>query len=60
MEFKGLFFKAFIKVVNKDRAHEEWRLDNISLFLRDCDMREEGREEQRSFVVMNMLKRIFL
>ena len=28
----------------------------MSLFLRDCDMREEGREEQRSTVVMNMLK----
>ena len=28
----------------------------MSLYLRDLDMREEGREEGRRIVVMNMLK----
>ena len=50
------FVRRIDEEVNKARAHEEWRLEYMSLFLRDCDMREEGREEQCSTVVMNMLK----
>ena len=54
------FVRRIDDEVNKARAHEEWRMEYMSLFLRDLDMREEGREagreEKRSTVVMNMLK----
>ena len=32
--------------VTKARAHEEWRLEYMSLFLRDQDMRAEGRVQE--------------
>lgn len=46
--------------VNKARAHEEWRVEYMSLLLRDHDMRAEGRAEGRAenkrITVINMLK----
>lgn len=46
--------------VNKARVHEEWRVEYMSLLLRDQEMRaagrEEGREEERRTIVENMLK----
>ena len=46
--------------VNKARAHEEWRVEYMSLLLRDQEMRavgrEEGREEERQTMIVNMLK----
>ena len=34
--------------VTKARVHEEWRLEYMSLFLRDQEMREEGRMQEAS------------
>lgn len=46
--------------VNKARAHEEWKVEYMSLFLRDQEMREEGREEgreeERRVLVRNMIQ----
>lgn len=58
------FTRQIEEEVNKARAHEEWRVEYMSLYLRDLDMREEGREEgieqgreeKRRSVVINMLK----
>ena len=54
------FTRQIEEEVNRARAHEEWRVEYMALFLRDLDMREEGREEgieeNRRTVVMNMLK----
>ena len=45
---------------DKTRAHEESRIEYMSLFLRDLEMleecREEGREEKLRAFIMNMLK----
>ena len=41
--------------VTKARAHEEWKVEYMSLFLRDQEMREEGREEAKHSMIMNML-----
>ena len=50
------FTRQIEEEVNKARVHEEWRVEYMSLFLRDLDMREEGRDEARRAIVMNMLK----
>ena len=46
--------------VNKARVHEEWKVEYMSLFLRDQEKFEEGeekgREEKMRTIVMNMLK----
>ena len=50
---------AILGEVNKARAHEEWKVEYMSLFLRDQEKLEEGeekgREENRRKTVMNML-----
>lgn len=57
---KNDFTRQIDEEVNKARVHEEWRVEYMSLFLRDQEMREEGREEGRESkkrsVVINMLK----
>ncbi|MBQ2900369.1 MAG: Rpn family recombination-promoting nuclease/putative transposase [Agathobacter sp.] len=53
---KNEFTQRIDDEVSKARAHEEWRLEYMSLFLRDQEMREEGREEERRALVMNMLE----
>ena len=42
--------------VNKARAHEEWKVEYMSLFLRDEEKKEEGREENRKKTIINMLR----
>ena len=42
--------------VNKARAHEEWKVEYMSLFLRDEEKKEEGREEIRKNTIKNMLR----
>ena len=46
--------------VNKARAHEEWKVEYMSLFLRDQEKFEEGeekgREEKMRTMVKNMLR----
>lgn len=53
---KSDFTRRIEEEVNKARVHEEWRVEYMSLFLRDQEMREEGYEEKQRSVVMNMLK----
>ena len=50
---KNEFTRQIDEEVNKARAHEEWRVEYMSLFLRDQEMREEGREEGREEERMN-------
>lgn len=54
------FTRRIDNEVDKARAHEEWRVEYMSLLLRDQEMRaagrEEGREEKRRAIVENMLK----
>ena len=54
------FTRQIEEEVNKARAHEEWRVEYMSLFLRDLEMREEGiemgKEEKARTVVINMLE----
>lgn len=50
------FTRRIVDEVNKARAHEEWRVEYMSLLLRDQEMREEGREEERQTMIVNMLK----
>ena len=49
------FTRRIADEVNKARAHEEWRVEYMSLLLRDQEMRaagrEEGREEERIRVI---------
>ena len=46
--------------VNKARAHEEWKVEYMSLFLRDqekfAEGEERGREEKTYAIVINMLR----
>ena len=53
---KSDFTRRIEEEVTKARTHEEWKVEYMSLFLRDQEMREEGRTETRYTVVMNMLK----
>jgi predicted transposase/invertase (TIGR01784 family) len=53
---KSDFTRRIEEEVTKARTHEEWKVEYMSLFLRDQEMREEGRTETRYTVVLNMLK----
>ncbi len=57
---KSDFTRRIDDEVNKARTHEEWKVEYMSLFLRDQEMREEGeekgREETRRTMILNMLK----
>lgn len=57
---KSDFTRRIEAEVTKARTHEEWKVEYMSLFLRDQEMREEGREkgitEARYTMVMNMIK----
>ena len=50
------FTRRIADEVNKARAHEEWRVEYMSLLLRDQEMRAVGREEERQTMIVNMLK----
>lgn len=56
---KNEFTRKLEDEVVKARAHKEWRVEYMSLILRDHEMRAEGREEGREeimrTVVINML-----
>lgn len=53
---KNDFTRRIEDEVNKARAHEEWKVEYMSLFLRDQEKRAEGREEKTRVVVINMLR----
>ena len=61
---KSDFTRRIDEEVVKARTHAEWRVEYMSLILRDhekreegrAEGREEGREEKARVVVMNMLK----
>ena len=46
-EGKSSLVKGLDEAVHKARNHEEWRLEYMTLLMRDQEMREEGREEGR-------------
>lgn len=60
---KSDFARRIDEEVTKARTHAEWRVEYMSLILRDHEKREEGRregrEETRRVMVMNMLKEDF-
>ena len=47
---------AILGEVNKARAHEEWMVEYMSLFLRDQEKIEEGKEKTRRTMILNMLR----
>ena len=47
---------AILGEVNKARAHEEWKVEYMSLFLRDQEKIEEGEEKTRRSMILNMLR----
>lgn len=57
---KGDLARRIDDEVNKARVHEEWKVEYMSLFLRDQEKIEEGqemgREEKMRAIVINMLK----
>ena len=44
------------KAVQKAKKHEEWRLEYMTLLMRDNEMREEGRNAERTESIRNMIK----
>ena len=44
-EVKGEFVKKIEREVDRVRKHEEWRLEYMTLFMRDMEKKEEGRQE---------------
>lgn len=44
-EAKGEFVKKIEREVDRVRKHEEWRLEYMTLFMRDMEKKEEGRQE---------------
>ena len=40
------FVKSLDEALQKARNHEEWRLEYMTLLMRDNKMREEGREKE--------------
>ena len=53
---KSDFVRRIDDEVKQARVHEEWKVEYMSLFLRDQDKIEEGREEKLHSIVINMLK----
>ena len=53
---KSDFARRIDEEVSRARTHVEWRVEYMSLILRDHEKREDGRQEIRRMVVMNMLK----
>ena len=51
--------KSLDDAVQKARDHEKWRLEYMTLLMRDNQMREEGRVEGRIEVYRNLRKRGF-
>ena len=51
--------KSLDNAVQKARDHEKWRLEYMTLLMRDNQMREEGRVEGRIEVYRNLRKRGF-
>lgn len=50
------FTRRIAEEVSKARTHEEWKVEYMSLILRDHEMRAEGRAEQKRTMVVNMLR----
>ena len=50
------FTRRIADEVNKARAHEEWRVEYMSLLLRDQEMRAAGREEGRAEERIRVIK----
>ena len=44
---KSKFVKRLDEAVRKARNHEEWRMEYMTLLMRDNKMREEGRQQGR-------------
>lgn len=50
--------KKIAKEVEKAKLHEEWRIEYMTLFMRDEEKREEGREEGREEERINAIQRL--
>lgn len=44
------------KAVQKAKKHEEWKVEYMTLLMRDNEMREEGRKEGRKDVLFSLVK----
>lgn len=49
------FVRKIEKQVDKVRKHEEWRLEYMTLFMRDMEKKEEGMLEKGMICYLNML-----
>ena len=56
---KSNLVRSLDDAVQKARDHKEWRLEYMTLLMRDNQMREEGRKEGRMEVYRNLRKRGF-
>lgn len=44
------------KAVQKAKKHEEWKVEYMTLLMRDNEMREEGRKEGRKDLLFSLVK----
>ena len=51
---KSKFVKRLDEAVQKARNHEEWRMEYMTLLMRDNKMREEGRIEGSAKEIVEM------
>lgn len=51
------FTRRIADEVSKARVHEEWRVEYMSLLLRDQEMRTEGRDEERVRAIKKKLEK---
>ena len=54
---KSRLVKEIEKEVIEANKNEKWRLEYMTLYMRDMEKREEGREEQKVNAIMNALKK---
>ncbi len=56
---KSKFVRRIESQVDKARKHEEWRLEYMTLFMRDMEKKEEGMLAKGMICYLNMLEEGF-
>ena len=55
---KSEFVNRLDEAVQKARNHEEWRMEYMTLLMRDNKMREEGRRQGRTESIIDSIRNI--
>ena len=55
---KSEFVNRLDEAVQKTRNHEEWRMEYMTLLMRDNKMREEGRRQGRTESIIDSIRNI--